>query len=380
MSNAILSSGLPSTEYYAPNFRVEVDGEELDPETHGDVLDLKVDMDIDNMSSFDLTLNNWDDRTVSFKYSDKTTFDVCRGVHIMMGYADELISMMTGQISTMAPHFPESGASTLTVGGLDGMFRLRDRRPGEGEAIKYRGMADWEIARAVAERNGLKTLLTEQGEVHPEVVQKNQDDAQFLMERAKRIDFDCFVLTDPIARESTLHFVEPTDGRDSSIIRVYQLRWGENLISFNPTINLSHQVGRITVRGWDDRTKQAIVATATPDDLPGNEGNGTSGPAAVGQCMPGKQDVVVDAPVSSEEEALELARSRLRERAYDFITGVGEIIGLPDLRPADNVELSGLGERFNGTYYVKKVTHNIGNNGYRTRFEVRRIFDGGTTT
>ena len=39
--------GLPRTSYYAPNFRVEVEGRELHPERHGDVLDLKVTMDMD---------------------------------------------------------------------------------------------------------------------------------------------------------------------------------------------------------------------------------------------------------------------------------------------------------------------------------------------
>ena len=42
--------GLPATDYYAPNFKVEVEGRELDPESKGDVLDLKVTMDSDNPS------------------------------------------------------------------------------------------------------------------------------------------------------------------------------------------------------------------------------------------------------------------------------------------------------------------------------------------
>ena len=77
-------------------------------------------------------------------------------------------------------------------------------------------------------------------------------------------------------------------------------------------------------------------------------------------------------PSLSEQEARELAISLLRERAYEFITGSGEVIGLPDLRPGDNLELDGLGRRFSGTYYVKKVEHTIGGSGFTSRFEVRR--------
>ena len=378
LQRSIVASGLPSTDYYAPDFRVEVEGKELDPVTIGDVLEVKVSMDIDNMTSFDLTINNWDDSRFAFKYSDKKTFEVGNRVHVMMGYADRVVSMVTGQITSMTARFPEANPSTITVSGLDGMFKLRDRKPADGEVTKYVSKTDWQIAEIVASRNGLKSKVTKEGETHNEVVQKNQDDAQFLMERAKRIDFDCYVLTDPDSNEATLHFVKPTDGRDSSRTRVYQFRWGESLISFNPTINLARQVSKITVRGWDPEGKQAIVASAGPSDLPNPGNGGQSGPQAAQQSLQGKQDVVVDAPVASQQEARELAISLLRERSYEFITGTGQVIGLPDLRPGDNIELDGLGSRFSGEYYVKKVEHSLGNAGYMTQFEIRRIFDGGS--
>jgi uncharacterized protein len=383
MSGSQLKQGLPNTDYYAPNFLVEIEGKELSPQTIGDVLDLKVVMDIDNMTSFDMSVANPYDPRLGFnhfKYSDSSTFDVGRQVHIKMGYANSMVSMLTGQIVSMTPRFPENGSSILTISGLDGMFRLKDRKPAAGEMTKYVNKKDWQIAEIIATRNNLKFNATREGEQHPEVVQKNQDDAQFLMERAKRIDYDCFILTNPDTSEATLHFIKPTDGRDSSRINVYQLRWGENLINFNPTINLSGQVSQVTVRGWNPATKQAIVATAGPDDLPGATDGNNSGPRAAQSSQQGKQDVVVDAPVSSFEEARNLAISLLTERAYQFITATGQIIGLPDLRPGDNLELDGIGSRFDGEYYVKKVEHMLSNSGYKTQFEVRRMYEGRVTT
>ncbi len=372
MLQSILTSGVPHTDYYAPGFRVEIDGEALSPQTNGDVLSLSVKMDMDQMTSFDLTIANWDDESIGFKYSDSSTFDIGRQVHIKMGYADRMISMVTGQITSMAPRFPQQGPSTITVSGLDGMFALKDRRPENGEDTKYVNKTDWQIAEIIARRNNLKVELTREGEAHAEVVQKNQDDAQFLMERAKRIDFDCFLLTDPVSAVTTLYFVRPTDGRDSTRVKNYDLRWGENLISFTPTINVSEQVGKVTVRGWSPAAKQAIVATAHPADLPGT---GKSGPQVSADTLQ-KTELMVDAPVTSDQEAKELAKSLLLERAYRYITASGQIIGLPDLRPGDNLSLSGLGARFNGDYYVKKVEHSLGGGGYQTSFEVRRMFEG----
>jgi uncharacterized protein len=131
------------------------------------------------------------------------------------------------------------------------------------------------------------------------------------------------------------------------------------------------------VRGWDPRAKKAIVGVATKSDLPSTPRGGASGPELASSKLGDKQEVVVDAPVDSQQEADALAQSLLREKAYDYITGTGQCIGLPDLRPGDNVELTGLGSRFSGTYYVKKVEHSLGSSGYHTQFDVRKVYDGG---
>jgi uncharacterized protein len=89
-----MESGLPKTDYYAPSFVVEVEGRELDPESKGDILELKVTMDLENLTSCDLTVNNWDDKGLTFKYSDTKIFDIGNRVHVSLGYADEVRSML----------------------------------------------------------------------------------------------------------------------------------------------------------------------------------------------------------------------------------------------------------------------------------------------
>lgn len=371
--------GLPKTDYYAPNYKIEIEGLELDPTSKGDILDVKVVMDMNQMTSFEFNMSNWDDEHLTFKYSDAETFNVGNRVHVQMGYADQLLSMCVGQISALAPKFPESGPPTINLTGLDGMIKLRDRKPQEGEQVRYTDMADWQIAQVIAQRNGLEAKVDEEGEVHEEVIQKNQDDASFLKERAARADRDCFILTDPESGTDTLYFVKPLDGREDGRQRIYVFEWGRDLIHFNPTLSLSGQVQSVTVRGWNPRTKSPISFTAGPEHLPQtNIEGGTSGPEAAGKALNGKQEQVIDAPVSTEQEAQELAIALLRERAYEFITGEGQVIGLPDLRPGDSVELKGLGKRFTGEYYVKKVEHTFDSKGYLTSFDVRKVYDGGT--
>lgn len=373
---SLRQSGIP-VEYYAQDFRIEVAGRYLDPTTKGDILDIKVTMDKDNLTVFELIVNNWDDKNFKFKYSNSDTFNVCNRVFIKMGYANKLLAMAQGIITSMVPRFPESGPSTIVVSGTDALIKLRDRKPGPKDKVVFEGWTDWQIAREVAKRNHLKFKVTEEGEPHDIVVQKNQDDLKFLMERAKRIDFECFIRVDPDTGEDVLHFVKPTDARGGGPVRVYVFEWGKSLISFNPQLKLGEQVGAVTVRGWDFRTKGKIEYTAGPSDLPELGSRGMSGPAAAQKCIPEKKEDVPDQPVTSPKEARDLAIALLRERAYEYLTGTGQVIGIPDLRPGDNVELTGLGKRFSLTYYVKKVVHTLGSSGYLTQFEVRSPFDGG---
>ncbi len=372
------SSGLP-TDYYAPRFVVNVEGRDLDPEQVGDVLSCKVTTDINNLTSFDLSINNWDANTFAFKYVDKDTFDVGKRVSISMGYADRLVEMMTGLITSMTPRFPDSGPPSMSVSGQDDMILLKGRKPTKDDRKQFTNMADWQIAQEIANRNNLKVQVTQEGPVHDEVIQKNQDDATFLMERAKRIDFDCYIRTDLKKKESVLYFVKPRDKRDGSPVQSYVFNWGENLIDFSPRLTIAQQVAKVTVRGWDPMTKEVIEFTADASRLPAAaDGGSRSGPEIVANALGSKQDMVLDAPVKSQEEAERLATSLLTEKAYGFITGSGRCVGLPDMRPGDLIELNKLGRRFSGDYYVTKVDHNISSSGFFTQFEVRRIHDGAT--
>jgi len=394
---------------YAPAFTVDVQDQPVGVRVADDVLEIHVVLELDQMSSFEITLNNWDDKLLQFKYSEsdasKELFRVSRLVAIKLGYADgELVPVVSGPISSLSPSFPQSGAPTIRISGTDGMQKLKDSKPRPGQQVFHKDKADWEIVQEVAQRapGQMQVDIPVQNDLkHPFVVQKNQDDASFLMERAKRIDYDCYVTSDVVAGTQTLHFAPPADGRNGSPVRMFRLAYGPglaaeqhraatgagtgvatagpllpNLIEFTPTLTAAAQVSSLTVRGWDPRTKTSIGVTATADDLPTGQGSGLTGPGAATEALGAREDTVIDAPVASVEEARELATALLRERAYQFITGAGRIAGLPELRVRDVLEIHGIGLRFTGNYYVTRVEHTLSASGFFTAFRARRIADG----
>ena len=374
------NSGAPSVAPDAPTFKLEVDGQELSEIMHGDVQTLKVVMDLQQMGSFEIEINNpWDAAESMYRYIDDDTFDLGKEVKVKMGYVDKQWSMIKGAITSVAPVFRADRRKFITVAGLDALFCARDRDPLEGEAKQFQEMSDAEIVQQIAQRAGMKIKTDDKGPKHDFVVQKYQDDAAFMKERAKRLDLDLFVRTDPDSGEDELQFTEPTDGRKGSIC-VWVFEWGEDLQFFRPRVSMAQQISKVTVRGWDPKIKELITYTADKNDLPSGIGSGTSGPKVVEKCLSasgGKEEFVVDAPVTSAEEARELAISVLRERAYRYLTCTGVCLGKPEMRPGDNAEIRGIGKRFGGQYYLERVEHIIGTEGYRTEFQGRRVFEDG---
>jgi phage protein D len=373
---AMLRPGLWE-DYYAPEFIVRIDGQILDPTTKGDILQIGVVLDEKQPASFTLSVSDWDDARLTFKYSSNTLFDPGRTVTIDLGYTSRLVRVMSGVITSLSPRFPESGAPTLTVGGQDRMRQMANRKPGNGDRKLYRNTTDGGIAREIASRWNMKADVGEDGPRHSLVVQKNQDDATFLLERAKRIDYEFYIDIAEGAGNETLHFRPRRDGRGAAPIRVFEFEWGRNLISFSPRLSTTRQVSEVTVRGWDGKAKKPIVYTARSSDLPSSAGGAQSGPATAGKQA---TEVIVDQPVLNLEEAKRLATSRLMERANQFTTGSASVIGLPDLRPGDNVSIANVGPRFSGQYHVTKVFHSLGANGLTSALELERAFGGEAAT
>ena len=249
-------------------------------------------------------------RTFDFKYSDTRTFDVGNRVHVQLGYADRLRSMMRGpDRDARRRGSPSPARRRSTSASLDGMLKLRDRKPAEGERKKY--VEHGRLGDRAGDRRSATACGRRDrgGREAREVVQKNQDDAKFLMERAKRIDFDCFVADRPGHRRGHAPLRAPDRRARRRRVRVYEFRWGESLISFTPALTLSRQVASVTVRGWDPRTKAAICFTATAAR--------PAGAAELGERTgqrPRKLDrdgrrIVVDAPVLDRARRRESSRS-----------------------------------------------------------------------
>jgi hypothetical protein len=385
-------------DFYVPAFRLMIRGQEAPVQDH-DILSVTYQDSLTEIDSFDMTVMNWDPEARTFKYSDADTFDPWKEVELWMGYyrngQDQMRRMLIGEITTLSPNFPQSGAPILTVRALNLLHRFRSKQITKPFANKK----DTEIAKLLVEEIASDINKTSSGtkgvpklslEIDPQDVSRNLQREQpipylivnnqfpilFLMERARSIGYELTLEEIPQGtdRKVIFHF-RPTSAVNQA---TYVLEWGKSLISFQPTLQMANQVSSVTVRGWNPQGKAKFEATATRADL---AAEGVVNPSELGvddASLAQKLDITVDKPIQTQAEAKEMAMKKLRQIAGVIVEAKGKTVGLPDLRTGVKLQILGLGTRFSQpagqgpfSYLVTATTHTISDGGYTTDFTAR---------
>lgn len=392
--------------FYVPQFEVKIQGVGLPHDVLRDVIQINYHDNIKEIDGFEITVNNWDSLTRQFKYVGAETqadldgstadseryrlFDPCnKQVEVWMGYAGDLRLMLKGSFTTLEPSF-NAGAPTLNVRGLNALHQLRRKQ----YSTTWNDKRDSEIARNIAtltdstmgsnaKRFPMPLVIDSNAmgreEAIPYVAQSNQYDIDFLLARALRLGYVVYIREgDPSASDADQQqqhvYFGPSDGRGPGTRDVtFRLRWGASLTEFKPTLTTARQVRSVTVNGWDRTRKKAITVKASLSDRDLNVN--TDMHKLIGACDP-REEIVVDKPVHTEREAKQIAQAILKDRVKEIVKASATCVGLPDLRAGRKVVIEGLGERFNGTYFVTDSTHTINDSGYITKFNARREVTG----
>jgi uncharacterized protein len=388
-------------DFYAPAFDIRIQGQELPKETRGDVIDVKYVDSVDQIDTFEITLNNWDAGPQDFKYTGSRKggrdapgrhrlFEPGQVIELWMGYfkptdagqrdsnkPEPLRLMLAGTINRLAPNFPSSGQPTLKVSGQSVLAKLITRQETHAYGPDVRAS---QIAKRVADRGGLKLnnlqvpLRTDPSAAGREPViehllQDNQYDILFLLQLAHWHGYD--VLLKDEGKEGAPQpylFFGPSSHEPPA---AYAVEWGRSLIQFQPTLTTSRQVNEVTVRGWNAMAKRPIRETVNRSQLSTRPLRDGATLQRLEEGFKERQEIIVDKPFRNEQEARRYAMDRLDRLSRDLVSGRGATLGTPDLRAGSRLDIRALGSTFDGEYFVKSTTHTIGAGGYTTEFEAR---------
>lgn len=370
--------------YYVPGFEVEINGRPAHRGLVRDITEVTYEDSLDSIDSFTLVLNNHDtDRGLPQfvgQGAPENAWDQVQpgnGLRLSLGYQGDLRLMLIGYITRLDVEFPESGASRLTIGGLNILDRFRDRQ--YTWAWPYQGddpIRDSDIARDLGQTPGspdghpglagLQQIVIDDAARRREqprehVFMNNQFPIVFLLQLARRNGYE--IVLQFVDDQPQLYFGPSQDIRDIT----YLLEWGKTLTSLKASVSSARQVKKLTVVGWNRDTHRPVRGEATVD----SEGVTLDDRVRALARATGREEVVTDYSVTTDAAAAQLARQRLTRHASRLVEVEGQVVGLPDLRAGRTVELGRLGPHLDGSYLITSTRHVLNDSGYRTTFRAR---------
>ena len=355
-------------EFYVPAFTARVDGQDLVRDLYLAVTRVQVTMKEKAAADFSFTVASafdWEKREfVAMRGEERIDlvelFRFGAGVELALGYGEpaRLTSMITGSVTRIGTSFTENGTPELTIGGFDKLHPMtigKDTRHWEKKR-------ESDVVADIAGRHNLEAIVTPTSEPPPRIDQSQQSDYEFLKQLAERLGWTFYV------RGNSLHF-GPRRNREPARV---QLAWGGGLSSFSPTANIAKQVTRVVVCGRSESGEE-FEGIAERGDESDTETRRDSGAGRVARALGREPELRIRAAVRTRAEATARARAIFEERAQDLVTGDGECVGIPEILPDVNIEVSGVGRAFDKSYYVVEATHSLDSGGYRTRFGVREM-------
>ncbi len=330
---------------------IKVDGANLDQKWFNRLEVVEVDL---SLGAPDMVALHFSDPTLDLV--DDAIFAHGKALVVSaLGETGSPVELASVEVASLEPDFRGDGTDRFIVRGYSKWNRLQNGR----KCKTFQSMTDSDIASQVASSAGLSASVTATSITYDYVVQWQQTDMEFLLERAERIGYEVY-------QDGTNLVFKPAPTSGSAVAT---LAYAESLIRFQPRFSITGQLNTVSVRGWDMRTKQAITGQATPAGVQG--GMGKTG-AAQAQTALGLNvtERVTDGSVVSADDAGKLAASIASRVNGEYFEADGECVASPSLRPGKLITVTGVGTRFSGSYRVTGVRHVWSQDGLTTHFTV----------
>lgn len=333
-------------------FFIKVDGSDIPTDAMDALTDAVVEDDVAQPAMFALRFND-----PKLQLTDGDQFKLGREVTLAASApGGQSKTIMTGEITALEPEFDQH-TPTLTVRGYDRSHRLYRGR----KTRTFLNQTDSDIASQIAREAGLRADVESTSEQHAYVIQDNQTDMEFLKARASRIGYSVVV------EERKLRFRRVEVSPPSAP----KQEWGQSLRSFRVRLTAIAQPNDVQVRGWDPKMKRAIVGKAARAAKPSEIGDGKTGGEAAQPFGAQATVTVTNQPVRTQGEADHLAQATLDEHSGNYLTAEGLCNGEPALKAGTIVEITGVGTRVGGKYFVTASRHEYTpRGGYTTTFTV----------
>lgn len=357
---AAMGNGDSTTAFYSARPRIFIDGQEQ-PGLADGLLTLLAEEDTKGLFRCEATFGNWGPTNgePGYLYFDRTIFDFGRTLVIRAGHQDSEGEIFRGRIMALEGNYPDLRPPEITILAEDRFQDLRMTR----RTRTFSEMSDNDIINQIASQQNLRTEIDLDGPTYPVLAQVNQSDLAFLRDRARAADFELWVEGD------VLHAQDHARRNAGDVTLVY----GERLQEFSALADLADQCTSLAVSGWDVDSKEEIVEETRESAISPELNGDQSGVSLLQQAYGSRVERIVHLAPCNVQEARALSKSHYCSRARRFVTARGVCEGDARIRTGVHLDVQGVGQMFNGLYYVTSLQHIFSEElGYQTRFSLER--------
>lgn len=307
------------------------------------------------LASLELRLEDWRVTTAGagFAFDAGSPWALGAAVQVACGAVSEQRNLFAGHITAVELIASRDAPPEFVVLAEDRLARARFAR----RSATYADQTVEDVVNAIASRLGMSVRIDGVPAVRGTWVQLNESDLAFL--RRLLLRFDCGLRIG--GEQLDAERLRPGGGNTIA------LAIGQRLRHARVIADLAQQATQMTFSGWDPLQGSPIIVTSMGASL--GPGQGSTGASILVDKFGIRSEHLASFTCADSPEAQALADAAFDQRARAFVRVHGISEGDPALVCGVQVEIEGLGERFDNVYHVTSTVHRFDmNEGYRTEF------------
>ncbi len=327
-----------------------IDGAQIPGEYH--LLSISVVRVLNRIPTASFVLQDGEASRSTFAISNTETFVPGKSVEIHLGYRSQNDLVFKGIIIKHSIKIRRNG-SVLIVDCRDEAVKMTS-----GNKKKY--FVDKKDSDIMDEIIGSYELQKEIEATTPElkeVVQFDASDWDFIVCRAEANGQVVMV------EDGKVKIAKPATGEDA----VVTVRFGTTLLELDAEMDSRVQSTGIKASSWNATDQEVIEVDAVE---PETTENGNISASDLADVLGGDPHHIIHGGKLTQPELQAWADGRLLRERLAKVRGRAKFQGFAGILPGNIIELTGIGERFEGKMYVSGVRHTVTNGSWETEVQL----------
>ncbi|WP_237276520.1 type VI secretion system tip protein VgrG [Tenacibaculum ovolyticum] len=320
-------------------FKILIEGEELSKLY--EVKSITVSKEINKIPTAQIVLIDGDASKRDFKLSNEDLLIPGKEVEITAGYHSDEETIFKGIVIKHNLRIRAHSAQ-LVIECKDEAVKMTIGR----KSKYFYESTDSDIFEEIIGEYGLSKDVESTNHAHPELVQYNASDWDFLVSRAQANGKLCFV------DDGTITIAKPDVGQSE----IETVTFGGSLLDFDAEIDARHQIKKVAAYSWN-HADQELVEVEGKD--PNVDLNGNLSVSDLNKTIGLESLELRHGGVVTDTELQDWADAKWLFQQLAKVRGRVKFQGIPSVKPNTILKLEGVGDRFNGNVYVTGVQHVI---------------------